>query len=318
MPTYYRKQQPSQSSRFSPRIQQAMQDAILYATPKVPEDATMRTGQDQEIAQQDAESGDFSGTVERGRPYQQAGYMKNDPAAGSPQIDAPMDKVKYYNRLESTFREQGDAESVQNVQKKRDEFLASQGKAQQEAEKNSAETGKKQNELGDERLKSLGLIAKRVVAIHDTAPTPEEGKARAEEYTNQIMPFMVDLQLVPAEHPGAKQPVNIDSAREIAKLYDAKFGLDAEAKRKKAERAPGRDRPTADEQKIADHMREYGKKYPELTNSNIRDAMSLANETNPMTGAKVGMQAAIEKVMKKKAKVNGVAPGKAGLPKPTF
>ena len=100
---YKNKRVSSEGSGYTPRIQNAIEDAMNYAaTP----DAVMNG--DPAQVQQDYPNGNFYGNV---------------------------DRPKYFDRLEQNLRKLGDSQGVKKVQKERDEYQKTQGDLQAQKQK---------------------------------------------------------------------------------------------------------------------------------------------------------------------------------------
>jgi len=180
-----------------------MDDAINYATPRVNDGDVSTTG-----------------VGEDPNPEEQrtSGYMKNDvPGRMS---NRPIDRAKYYDRLESNLREMGDSQGVINAQKDRERYFSSQKKTQYEDEKRTAEMGEKKSKAGEDRLKYVGAVAKKNLEIFRTQG-PEAANA-----------YMMNAQDV-LEHAGMIKPEEREDvfdpgkAQVAADLWDKQYGKTA-------------------------------------------------------------------------------------------
>lgn len=188
MPRYYKNE--DEEAEYTPRIKSAMEDAMRFASERVPEDAVIESG----------------------------GFLKNDPTAGAIRSDVPVNKKRYYDRLESNLRELGDTQGVMKVQKEREELLAIQRKAQDEEESKSIASGKRKRETGDDRLKYFGSLAKKNLDIYKTG-----GPEAATEYMRNARAIAIDAGLLDPNTPDEEE-FDPKSAQVLADHYDKNYG----------------------------------------------------------------------------------------------
>lgn len=241
MPRYYRKSISDDGSgdeAYTPRIQQAMDDAIRYATPRVNEGETSFTGGREGTMGPEGRS--FEGDIP------DDGYMINDvPGAMS---GKPMDKVKYYNRLESNLRNIGDVRGVEVVQKEREDYLSNTQKISDEADKRSAGLDEKKRKAGDEKLRYFGSLAKKNLDI-----LKSQGQDAANQYFQNAQSIALDAGMIsPEEQEDTFDP---GKAQVVADHWDKTYGWKEDVAQKKAEKAGGKGGTPTSFNQIVDKLR---------------------------------------------------------------